>query len=99
MPVSCGQFSYANINPARILGVSGTLEAMGNAEKDILLGYGIEKYVIVPSVYGKSNFVFDKAGEGVYIEREKGDYFQKICHEIHNKMQKKCAVNFFLRIA
>jgi hypothetical protein len=41
MPVSCGQFSYANISPSLILGVSGTLETMGDFEKDALLKYGI----------------------------------------------------------
>lgn len=97
MPVSCGQFSYANIKPARILGVSGTIEAMGKVEKDVLLGYGIEKYVIVPSVYGLSNFDFDKAKEGIYIENDKSNYFQKICDEIHKKAQEKRAIFVFFR--
>jgi hypothetical protein len=51
MPVSCGQFSYANISPTRILGVSGTVEAMGEYEKGVLEKYGISRFVYVPSVY------------------------------------------------
>lgn len=97
MPVSCGQFSYANIKPARILGVSGTLEAMGQFEKDVLLNYGIAKFVFVPSVYGQSNFVFDKAGDGIFIERDKSDYFQKICEEIQAATQKKRAAIVFFK--
>ncbi|CAB9511747.1 expressed unknown protein [Seminavis robusta] len=97
MPVSCGQFSYANINPARILGVSGTLEAMGEFEKDVLFDYGIKDYIFVPSVYGQSNFVFDKAGDGIYIEEDKSDYFQKICDEIRDKTNRKRPVIVFFK--
>ena len=48
MQISCGQFSYANISPGRILGVSGTLDAMSKYEKDVLQKYGIRKFVFVP---------------------------------------------------
>jgi hypothetical protein len=76
MPVSCGQFSYANISPTRILGVSRTLQAMGQYEKEALAKYGVSKFVYVPSVYGKSNFQFDKAGAGISIESSnKSDFF------------------------
>lgn len=61
MPVSCGQFSYANISPTRVMGVSGTLQAIGDYEKDVLGTYGLKKYIYLPSVYGESNFSFDKA--------------------------------------
>lgn len=67
MPVSCGQFSYANISPTRILGVSGTVEAMSEYEKSVLQKYGISRFVHVPSVYGQSNFTFKKT-ESVCIE-------------------------------
>jgi hypothetical protein len=39
--VSYGQLSYANISPARILGVFGTLEAMGDVDIDVLLDFGL----------------------------------------------------------
>jgi Mg-chelatase subunit ChlD len=96
MPVSCGQFSYANIRPTRILGVSGTLEAMGDFEKDVLRKFGIDKFVYLPSVYGQSNFKFDKAGDGVCIESSKSDFFHKICSEISKvTKQKRAAIVFF----
>lgn len=96
MPISCGQFSYANISPARILGVSGTLDAMGKYEKDVLAQYGIDTFMYVPSVYGKSNFTFDKAGEGIRIESTKSDYFYSITDQIQKvTKEKRAAIVFF----
>mmetsp|Transcript_1454 Transcript_1454/g.3035 ORF Transcript_1454/g.3035 Transcript_1454/m.3035 type:complete len:1153 (-) Transcript_1454:103-3561(-) len=96
MPVSCGQFSYANISPACILGVSGTLEAMGQYEKDLLANYGIEKFVYVPSVYGESNFQFDKAGEGILINSTPSDHYHTITDQIKTiTNQKRAAIIFF----
>ncbi|KAL7555469.1 hypothetical protein ACA910_006131 [Epithemia clementina (nom. ined.)] len=95
MPVSCGQFSYANISPLRILGVSGTVEAMGRYEHDVLGKYGIERFVYVPSVYGKSNFQFDAAGEGIHIEQTKSDFYHKITEVILDVTKQKRAVIVF----
>ena len=95
MPIQCGQFSYANISPTRILGVSGTLEAMSDFEKNVLDNYGVDKYIYVPSVYGQSNFVFDKAGDGIFIEESKSDYFQKITEEVQDRIKGKRAVIVF----
>ena len=95
MPVSCGQFSYADIKPARILGVSGTLNAMGDYEKDVMAKYGIEKFMFVPSVYGKSNFGFDKGGEGICIEANESDYFHSIITQIQETTKQKRAVIVF----
>ena len=50
LKVSCGEFSYANISPARILGVSGTLQAMTDYEKQVMNKYGIHTFTYVPSV-------------------------------------------------
>ena len=54
--VTCGTFSYANIKPARILGVSGTLAALSDDERRVMRSFGLELETYVPSVYGKSNF-------------------------------------------
>jgi len=97
MPVSCGQFSYANINPKRILGVSGTLKAMGSYERDTLKKYGIEKFVYVPSVYGTSNFQFDKAGDGIFIEASVSDFYHIICEETIKATKMKRAVIIFFQ--
>ncbi len=97
MPISCGQFSYANIKPKRILGVSGTLEVMSDYEKNVLQKYGVSQYLYIPSVYGHSNFKFDKGGDGVSIEKGVSDYFQKITDEISRiaTKQKRAVIVFF----
>lgn len=97
MPVSCGQFSYANISPTRIMGVSGTLAAIGEYEKNVLDGYGLNKYVFVPSVYGESNFHFDKAGDGICFESSKSNFYHKISSEIVAATKAKRAVIVFFR--
>jgi hypothetical protein len=96
MPISCGQFSYADIRPKRILGVSGTLDVMSQYEKDVLTNYGVNTFLFVPSVYGESNFVFDEAGNGISIESTKSNFYHKICDEI-NKVtkQKRSVIVFF----
>lgn len=91
MIVSCGQFSYANIASARVLGVSGTVEAMGDYEKDVLADYGINRFLHVPSVYGKSNFSFNFAGNGIYIEPTEDEYHRRITEEISSATKDKCA--------
>ena len=97
MPVSCGQFSYANINPALIMGVSGTLQAIGKYEKDVLNMYGLNKFIYVPSVYGDSNFQFDEAGEGVYFECSKSNFYHKISAQIMDMTKSKRAVIVFFK--
>jgi len=97
MPVSCGQFSYAGITPARILGVSGTLSALGKYEYDVLSKYGVETFMHVPSVYGKSNFQFDKAGDGIRIDTSKSDYFHSITDQIKTLTKQKRSVIVFFR--
>lgn len=95
MNVSCAQFSYANIHPYRILGVSGTLDAMGDYEQNVLRSYGITKFIYMPSVYGKSNFEFEKTGDGIFIEAGQSDYYHKICSEICSATAKDRAVIVF----
>jgi uncharacterized protein YegL/GTP-binding protein EngB required for normal cell division len=97
MPISCGQFSYANINPTRILGVSGTLESMGHFEQSVLAKYGVTKYIVAPSVYGKSNFFFDKAGDGIVVESTLSDYFHKITETIKAMTKSQRAVIVFFQ--
>lgn len=82
MYAKCGQFSYANISPYRIIGVSGTLQALGNYEKDVLARYGLHKYSYIPSVYSRTNFKFDKADNGIYFEKDESDYYHRLLTEI-----------------
>ena len=54
--VTCGTFSYVNINPARILGASGTLAVLSEDERRVMRSFGLDVETYVPSVYCTSNF-------------------------------------------
>ena len=97
MHVSCGRFSYANISPLCVLGVSGTLDAMGIYEKNVLAKYGLHKFPFVPSVYGPSNFSFDRAGNGIRVDKGTSDHFHSITDRIQEERAKKRAVIVFFR--
>jgi len=95
IPLSCGQFSYANVSPERILGVSGTLSALGEYEYNVLAKYGVNTFMYVPSVYGESNFQFDKAGDGIRIETSVSDYYHSIVEHTHLFLKQKRSVIVF----
>jgi len=92
--VSCGQFSYANIKPACILGVSGTVAALGDQEWDIMNRYGIDTYTNMPSVYGLSNFKFldQEVGDPITITPSRDEHWMAITNEVITKTKKKRAV-------
>eukprot|EP01061_Rhynchopus_euleeides_P043524 TRINITY_DN75_c2_g1_i2.p1 TRINITY_DN75_c2_g1~~TRINITY_DN75_c2_g1_i2.p1 ORF type:complete len:1751 (+),score=606.97 TRINITY_DN75_c2_g1_i2:360-5255(+) len=74
--VRCGVFSYAAI-PSQyehILGVTGTLSALTQQERDLLRkDYGIAKYSYLPSVYGKNQLKFaGDTPEDVVIDTRAG---------------------------
>lgn len=83
MQVSCGQFSYANINPACILGVSGTLTKLTNYENEIMSRYRIDQYSNAPSVYGTKDLVFDSPDTGIIVTPNKSEYFKAIVNVIN----------------
>eukprot|EP00536_Pseudo-nitzschia_multiseries_P011907 jgi/Psemu1/207274/e_gw1.432.56.1 len=70
---------------------------MNDYQKRVLQKYGVNQYLYVPSVYGQSNFNFDKGGDGVSIERGISDFFQKIADETSRvaTKQKRAVIVFF----
>ena len=84
LQVSCGQFSYANIDPACVLGVSGTLQALTEYEREVMTRYKISLYSISPSVYGTKRLVFDSSDTGIFIATTKSDYFKAIVDTIND---------------
>lgn len=57
--VPCGRFHYGNLGSSpKILGVSGTIQALGTYEWTVMQRFGISSYTLVPSVYGRNNFAF-----------------------------------------
>jgi len=95
--ISCGNLSYAEITPSRILGVSGTLDAMTRYEKEVLASYGVDTYLYLPSVYEGSILAFDRAGDGITIESSKSDFYLKICKDIKKVTDDKRAVIVFFK--
>ena len=96
MTISCGQFSYANISPKRILGVSGTIAAMGLYEREVLAKYGIDRFVYIPSVYGESNFKFDEVGDGISFETSTSDFYHSItASTLQVTRQNRATIVFF----
>lgn len=95
--VSCGQFSFAKIFPHRILGVSGTLRALSETEKKIVMDFGVDTYTFVPSVYGANNLDFKPKSRGyIAIESEKVRYLQEIANRINEAIRKeRAAIVFF----
>ena len=77
--VPCARFSYADLGLAKILGVSGTVEALGNYEWQVMQEFKIGSYTLVPSVYGLNNFKFLDQNPGVPITISKDkDFFYDI---------------------
>ncbi len=75
--LTCGQYSYAEMVDKfdLILGVTGTLDCLGDFEKKILARYKINRLTFAPSVYGDSN----RIELPLLVEPTKSDHQQKIC--------------------
>ena len=95
LQVPCGKFSYANIQPASILGVSGTLEALGAYELKVMERYGIQLYASMPSVYGETQLKFDHAGDAIHTECSLDGFHRKITDEANRKIRDGRAVIVF----
>ena len=95
--IKIGSFSFAEIPSTSycyIMGVTGTLKTLGDAQKKILEeSYNIRKCTYMPSVFGQSNRKFDKR-EDLYIEEE-ADYFEKIKQEIERTIDQRAVLVFF----
>ena len=95
--IKTGSFSFSEIPKTYynfIMGVTGTLETLGEIQKNILKeSYNITKYTIMPSVFGKNNRKFN-AKDDVHIEEE-ADYFEKIRKEIERTIDKRAVLVFF----
>ena len=81
--IPCGCFSYAKLGSPKILGVSGTIEALGKYEWKVMRRFGISSYTLVPSVYGQNNFKFLNQPGGIapiIISRDE-DHFHAIAEQ------------------
>ena len=94
MLVPSGQFSYANINPSYIFGVSGTVAQLDMYQRAEVLKYGLLAYTTVPSVFGKFDFRFLEQDDAIKVV-EADDYFQAIAVSIQQVIQKARAIVVF----
>ena len=95
--VNCGNFSYAEIphHYDRILGVTGTLESLGEFEKDVIVSdYGINGKTLTPSIYGDSQLTFREVSD-VHVEPDTAQYNRKLKEEILSEAGKDRAVLVF----
>lgn len=86
LQVRCGQFSYVNISPDLILGVSGTLEDISDEERKIIKEFNIDRYSSLPSVYGKKNLKFDLSNTGLKVETDIDTYFRSIAQRVTDEI-------------
>ena len=95
IPIFCGAFSFAEI-PTKyrnMVGVTGTLETMGDAQKRIFVeDYGIDTWNYLPTMYGDATGNFSTKrifagnnGKDCKIVG-KGRYFQEITEEIRTRL-------------
>ena len=88
--ISLGSYSYAEIPKTfnAILGVSGTLRSLNDAEIKVIRNeYDINYMTFMPSVYGRNNLVFNEMKD-VLIENDT-NHFKVISREIDNRIKGK----------
>jgi hypothetical protein len=77
--IHCGSFSFAEIphSFSYIVGVTGTLQTLSDAEKKIVSDdYKVKVFTFMPSVFGSNKRKFAKEAD-VYVEN-KDDYYKII---------------------
>ena len=69
-----------------ILGGTGTLKTLSTSEKNAIEeSYGIEKYTYMPSLYGKSKFLFSKETDiHLYNENEYNENLKEEIRKHHD---------------
>ena len=95
--IKCGNFSYAEIPHYydRILGVTGTLESLGDFEKKVIASeYGIRGKTLTPSIYGDSQLTFREVSD-VHVEADVAQYNRKLKEEMLTAAGKDRAVLVF----
>jgi Mg-chelatase subunit ChlD len=95
--VPCGKFSYAEMTRtgadhpyACMLGVTGTLDSMGQFEQRVVReDFGVQHLENAPSMYGDSKLEFDKLrADHVAVETDLASHHLRICQEIEEKVAK-----------
>ncbi len=94
--IKCGSFSYAETPRSFdfIMGVTGTLKTLSDAEKKIVENvYNIKKNTYMPSVYGDNKRQFAEEAD-VFVEN-KDDYYSRLREQIDFKKKNRAVLVFF----
>jgi hypothetical protein len=92
--VECGEFLFAKLPQDfdLVMGVTGTLETMSPAERDIVKNdYNIKRMVYMPSVYGKNQVV----EKGIAVEEEEAAFVSALVREIEEAKALRSVIVFF----
>ncbi len=94
LQVPCGQFSYTNLNPRHIFGVSGTVEQLQMFQRQEVEKHGLRVFTTVPSVYGQSKFRFLQQNDAIKVVPAL-DFHQEIALAIQEIIKQKRAIIVF----
>lgn len=94
LQLPCGQFSYTNINPLYIFGVSGTVEQLQMFQRQEVEKHGLRIFTTVPSVYGQSKFRFLEQNDAIKVVPAL-DFHQEIALAIQEIIKQKRAIIVF----
>ena len=86
--VDCGHFSYNNIAPKYIFGVSGTVQQLEGYQRGDIAKHNLSTYTIMPSVFGESKFRFlnQQRSDPIKICEAK-DFHHELAMDIQEKIQ------------
>jgi len=92
--VGCGNYSYSKINPACILGLSGTLSALGRDEWKVMSEYNFEFFCTLPSVFSKPDFVWWEQGDeqAMFSTPNREEHFKAIVEQTNKMTEQDRAV-------
>lgn len=94
LQLPCGQFSYTNINPQHIFGVSGTVEQLQMFQRQEVEKHGLRVFTTVPSVYGQSKFRFLEQNDAIKVVPAV-DFHQEVALAIQEIIKQKRAIIVF----
>ncbi|XP_058827721.1 uncharacterized protein LOC131687647 isoform X1 [Topomyia yanbarensis] len=97
--IDCGSLSYAMLpkNYPLILGVSGTITALSDPEKDAMRDlYSITNMIVLPTFFGCSNLLFNSTSGFCHL-RTKNAWLERIAHRTQEVVAASRAALIFFK--
>lgn len=95
--VPCGQFSYADINPDYVFGVSGTVDQLDDPQRLAIKQYGLRCYTIMPTVYGETNCKFLERHDAIVLVEDDEALHLQMARQVEDMIKSKRAVIVFFK--